>query len=166
MKNAGITLGVCLAILWPCQAVFSASREQRLVARVDTATVILRGKSLTIRAVGMGRTPTAMGRGGWFVPRRPGVLNKQGLLEYEMVFAGVPNYTGFKLKPVKASHRERSVPAGVRGVRIYAEFNEKDALLPEPKKKKSLMPFGKKKNKEKETGETAGSITGGTPKPQ
>ena len=164
MKNAGIILGACLLLLWPVEALFSASRQQRLVARVDTATVVLKGKALAIRAIGMGRTPTALGRGGWLVPRQPGVLNKDRLLEYEMVFAGDPSYAGFKLKPVKASHRERSVPAGVRGVRIFSEFNEKDALLPEAKPKKSFMPFGKKGPKDK--GEAAGSITGGTPPPQ
>ena len=165
MKKAGI-LGVCLLLVWSAAEVFSASRPQRLVARVDTATVVLKGKSLTIHVLGMGRTPGGLGRGGWLVPKRPGVLNKDGLLEYEMVFGGDPNYTGFKLKPVKASYRERSVPAGVRGVRIFSEFNEKDALIPEPKKKKPLMPFGKKREKDKDTGEAAGSITGGTPPPQ
>ena len=164
MRNAGFALGACLLLLWSGEVVLSASRQQRLVARVDTATAALKGNSLTIRAVGMGRTQSALGRGGWLVPRRPGVLNKEGLLEYEMVFAGDPNYTGFKLKPVKASHRERSVPAGVRGVRIFSEFNEKDALIPEPKKKKLSMPFGKKR--EKDTGETAGSITEKTPSPR
>lgn len=153
-------------MLWPAPQVLSDSRQQRLVARVDTATVTLKGNTLTIHAVGMGRTPSAMGRVGWMVPRRPGVLNKEGLLEYEMVFSGVANYSGFKLKPVKASHRERSVPAGVKGVRIFTEFNERDALLPEPKKKqpKSLNPFGKKRVKD--TGETAGSITEGSPSPR
>jgi len=164
MRNAAIIIGVSLLMLWPGQGMFSASREKRMVARVDTATVVRKGKGLTIHATGMGRTPSAMGRGGWIAPRRPGVLNKEGLLEYELLFASVPNYTGFVMKPIKASYHEASVPAGVRGVRIYSEFNEKDALLPEPKKK-SLLPFGKKKPKE-DTGEAAGSITGGTPKPQ
>ena len=164
MKNAAIILGVCLLLLWPAEALFSASRQQRLVARVDTAKVVLKGNTLTIHAVGMGRTRSALGRAGWLVPRRPGVLNKEGLLEFEMVFGGDPSYAGFQLKPVKASHRERSVPAGVRGVRIISEFNEKDALLPEPKKKSPFKPFGRKR--EKDTGETAGSITGGTPPPQ
>ena len=164
MKNAAIVLGICLLLLWPVERVLSAARQQRLVARVDTAKVVLKGKTLTIQATGMGRTPSALGRGGWLVPRRPGVLNKDGLLEYEMVFSGIANYTGFKLKPIKASHRERSVPAGVRGVRIFSEFNEKDALLPESKPQKSLLPFGKKGEKV-DRGEAAGSITGGTPTP-
>ncbi|HJT82083.1 MAG TPA: hypothetical protein VJ719_12880 [Chthoniobacterales bacterium] len=165
MKNAAIILGICLLLVLPGNGVLSASRQQRLVARVDTATVVLKGKTLTIHATGMGRTPGALGRGGWLVPRRPGVLNKDGLLEYDMVFGGKPDYTGFKLKPVKASHRERSVPPGVRGVRIFSEFNEKDALLPETKpEKKPLLPFGKKREKV-DKGEAAGSITGGTPTP-
>jgi hypothetical protein len=164
MKSAAIVLGICVLMLWPASRVLSDSRQQRMVARVDTVTVKPSGKTFTIHALGMGRTPSAMGRGGWLVPRRPGVLNKQGLLEYEMVFNGVANYTGFKLKPVKATYHERSVPAGARGVRIFSEFNEMDALLPEPKKKKSLIPFGKKRVKD--TGETAGSITEGSPSPR
>jgi hypothetical protein len=167
MKKAGILLGICIVMVWPASQVLSDSRQQRMVARVDTATVTLKGNTLTIHAVGMARTPSAMGRGGWMVPRRPGDLNKDGLLEFEMVFSGVANYTGFKLKPVKASHREKSVPAGVKGVRIFTEFNEKDALLPVPVKKepKSLNPFSKKK-RVKDNLETAGSITEGSPSPR
>jgi hypothetical protein len=45
------------------------------------------------------------------------------------------------------------VPQGVKGVRIFGQFNEVDALLPipEPKKPKSLLPFGKKPKEKTES---------------
>jgi hypothetical protein len=136
------------------------------VTRVDTATAVLKGKTLTVAATGMGRTPTPIGRGGKLVRRnadRP--LNKDGLVEYDLVFFAVPNYTGFKMKPISAKLADRSVPAGVKGARVYGEYNSYDALLPESKKSKSLLPFGKKKQKDTESEETTGTITGASPHP-
>ncbi|MFL6514119.1 MAG: hypothetical protein ACJ8M1_03765 [Chthoniobacterales bacterium] len=134
---------------------------------MDSATATLSHGSLVIRAEGMGRIPTPLGRGGRLVPRGSRVLNKDGLLEYELVFSAVPNYTGFKLKPIKGSYREHPVPPGVKGARIFGEFNQFDAHLPEAKKHKSLIPsFGKKKQQQNtRDDETTGAITGGTPKP-
>jgi hypothetical protein len=163
MKKAGIAIGLAVFMLVTREEAVGASRERRIVARVDETTVVLKRRTLAINAIGMGRTPSAMGRAGQIIRRGPaGVLNKEGLLEYELVFNGVPNYTGFKLKPIKASFKERSVPDGVKGVRIFGEFNQRDALLPESKKRKSLLPFGGKRQKEN-SDETAGSITGPTP---
>jgi hypothetical protein len=164
MKKAGIALGIWV-LIWQAGAVaLCATLEQRIVTRVDTATVSLRHRTMVIRATGMGKTPTAMGRGGRIVRRGAGGLNKEGLLEYDLVFNGVPNYSGFKLKPIKASVTERSVPAGVKGARVFGEFNQVDALVPAPKTRKLVLPFGKKR-REDATGETAGSITGSSPHP-
>jgi len=163
MKNRLITTGIGLLLLGTAAMSLSSSKEQRLATRVDTATVTRRGRDLVIHVTGVGRTPTAMGRGGWIAPKGNRTPNKDGLLEYQFLFNSVPGYTGFKLKPLSASYKERSVPAGVRGVRIFTEFNQFDFLLPDQKQKKSILPFGKKKDKENTTGETAGAITGGTP---
>src|SRR3954462_14474806 len=165
MRIAGIFAFISLLTILNTQPASGASREQRMVTRVDTATVALSHGGLVIHAEGMARNPTAMGRGGRVVPRGNRTLNKDGLLEYELVFNGVPNYTGFKLKPIKGSYRERSVPQGIKGVRIFAEFNQMDAHFPEAKKHKSLIPsFGNKKQKAADS-ETTGAITGGTPRP-
>jgi hypothetical protein len=164
MKNAGIIWMLC-ALLLPLNAAFSASREERIATRIDTATLALKGHALVITAIGMGRTPTAMGRGGRILPRGPsGALNKDGFLEYNLVFYTVPGYTGFKMQPIKASYKERSVPQGAKGVRLFAEFNQKEVLLAETKKPKWSLPFTGKKKQEKND-ETTGAITGGTPKP-
>jgi hypothetical protein len=165
MKRAIIISGICLFVICTAQVGLSAAREQKLATRVDVVTVLLKHRSLKITATGMGRTPTAMGRGGKLLRRasdRP--LNKDGLVEYELVYNAVPNYSGFKMKPIKATLKDRSVPEGVKGVRVFGEYNQVDELLPEPKKRKSLMPFGKKR-RDDTSGETSGSITGSSPHP-
>ena len=153
MKRAAIGWGIAFLILCCCSAAFGASREQKLVTRVDTVTVTFKHGTLAIKATGMARTPTTMDRGGKLVRRgaQP-TLNKEGLLEDNMVFPAVANYGGFKLKPISARLHDKSIPAGIKGVRIYSEFNEVDGLLPEPqpKKSRSLLPFGKKKHQEGE----------------
>jgi hypothetical protein len=164
MKKAISVWGIGLLLLFGVAVTHGATLEQKLVTRVDTATVVLKHKALTVVATGMGRTPTPMGRGGKLLRRktdRP--LGKDGLVEYDLVFNAVPNYTGFKLKPIKAKVTDRSVPEGLKGARIFGEFNQYDALLPEPTKRKSLLSFGKKR--EKESQETTGAITGSSPHP-
>ena len=148
MKTAAIGLVGALLILGSSDAAFGGSREQKLVTRVDTATAVLKGHTLVIKATGMARTNATMGKGCQLVPRSgKGVLNKDGFAEYNMIFSAMPGYTGFKMKPVSASFHDRSVAPGVKGARIFSEFNEYDARLPEPKKKtsRSLLPFGRKK---------------------
>src|SRR4051812_47204202 len=146
MKRAATLLGALL-IVCGSDAALAGSREQKLVTRVDTATAVLKGHTLVIKATGMARTNAGMGKGCQLVPRAgQGVLNKDGLAEYNMTFTADPGYTGFKMKAVSARFHDRSVPPGVRGARIFSEFNEYDAKLPEPKKKSgSLLPFGRKK---------------------
>jgi len=153
MKKAVIGWGITFSILCCCSVAFSASREQKLVTRVETVTVTFKHGTLAIKATGMARTPATMDRGGQLVRRgAQATLNKEGLLEYNMVFPAVANYGGFKLKPIAARLHDKSIPAGIKGVRIYSEFNEVDGLLPEPapKKSRSFLPFGKKKQKEAE----------------
>ena len=162
MKNLSVGFAVLLLAIWPGVALAS-NLEEKIVTRVDTATIVKKGKALSIVATGMGRTPTPIGRGGKLVRRNSGKpLNKDGLVEYDLKFFAVPNYTGFKMKPIRATLTDRSVPDGAKGVLVYGEYNQVDALLPEPKKRKGFLPFGKK---QKESDETAGSVTGSSPHP-
>ena len=165
MRYRSLVAWIFLVIgLWNDVAM-GASRQAQIVTRVDEATVVLRGRTLVIQALGMGRTPSGMGRAGRLVRRGEiATLNKDGLLEYNLVFNGVPNYSGFKLKLVKGRLREHQVPAGVKGVRIFGEFNQMDALLPtpKPKQRKSFLPFRKKREPDTSQ-ETLGSITEPSP---
>jgi hypothetical protein len=110
-----------------------------MITRIEDATVAKRGRKLVIHVNGMATMPPGLlPRGGQLVRRGENQLNKDGLLEYELR-CNQPDkyskYAGEKLSPVKASHTESSVPADVKGVRIFAEYNHWDALLPEPKQK-------------------------------
>jgi hypothetical protein len=162
MRTTRILPIIAILLLGASGLGLGASREEQMITRVDTVTVVLKGRTITIQAIGMCRSPSAMNRAGRLVRKgaQP-VLNKDGLLEYNFVFNGVPGYTGFKLHPVKANLHERSLPVGVRGVRIFSQFNEADGLLPEKKKSKPIFSFGKKGSKSSE--ETGSS--GGTPRP-
>jgi hypothetical protein len=164
MKKGILACAIAFWILGPAGETSGGSLEQKIVTRVDTVTVALKGHSLAITATGMGRTPTPMGRGGKLLRRtsdRP--LNKDGLVEYELVFNAVPNYAGFKMKPIRATLKDRSAPDGVKGVRVFGQYNQVDALIPPPKQRKPLMSFGKKHDKSAD--ETAGAITGSSPHP-
>ena len=107
------------------------------MTRVEDVTARLKGKKLTIQAHGMASTPSFMGVGAHLLPHNgKHELNKDGLLEYDFYYKSPGNYSGDKLKPVKATLKETSVPPGVKGVRIFGEFNDVTGLLAEPKKKK------------------------------
>jgi len=155
MRKAAI--GLIWMFLVVCSCLDAATpREQKLVTSVDTATAVLKGHTLVIKATGM--ATTAHSTKGCQLVRKggQGVLNKNGLLEYNMVFNAEPGYTGFKMKPASTSFHEKPAPAGVKGARIYSQYNEYDALLPEPKKKsksRSLLPFGRKKQSQTEEAE-------------
>ncbi len=114
-----------------------AKTESKMVTRIETAAAAMKNRKMVVKVTGMATTgsllPTSarlLRRGENFQP------NKEGLLEYELHFNPPRNYSGFKLAPVKAGLTERSVPDGVKGVRVFAEFNQVDALFPQPKKKK------------------------------
>jgi hypothetical protein len=114
-----------------------AQAETKIVTRIDEIAVVLKGKKLTIRVFGMGTTSSRLPQGGKLVRRNPdNALNKEGLLEYNLVYKAPPNYTGFAMKRVSASLKESHLPPGLKGVRIFSELNHIDELLPEPQKKK------------------------------
>ena len=104
------------------------------MVRIETASVTRKGDRIVIQAIGMGRTAATIRGGGQLLPRgQKHEPNKDGLLEYDLYYVPPRDYSGDKLKTVKASLVESNVPPGVKGVRIYAEFNERNAMLPESK---------------------------------
>jgi hypothetical protein len=135
MSNFFRALAIFALVLVEAEAV-CAKGESKLVTRIETVKASLKGGKLTIEVTGMAVTGgTMMPKSGSLV-RRGTAPNADGLLEYELRFDAPPNAKD-KLEPVKASTTERSIPEGVKGVRIYAEFNEMNRLLPEPKIKAS-----------------------------
>jgi hypothetical protein len=133
MKATLFAFFISLAIFLTPETGLCAGRDTKIVTRIDTVTAVMKGGTLTIHVEGMASTPSMLGRGGELL-KRGQAPNKDGLLEYELVFnPPQKNYTGDALKLVKTTLKVSSVPAGVKGVRIYAEYNEMDAMLPEPK---------------------------------
>jgi hypothetical protein len=140
-------LAVVLAAMWsvPGTAICAQS-ETKIVTRIDLVAAALKGNKLTIRVFGMGTTSSRFSQGGKLVRRNPeNQLNKEGLLEYNLVYKAPPNYTGFAMKRVSASLKESHVPAGVKGVRIFSEFNHVDEMLPEQVQKKKGGLFHRKR---------------------
>jgi hypothetical protein len=166
MKRLVAALAICFLVFGTPEKAFSARGESKIVVRVDAVTVKASGKTLVIRVQGMGRTPGKFAVGGRLVPRNPEKgLNKEGLLEYELQFNPQPGYSGFNLRIVKATYKERSLPQGVKGVRVFGEYNYYDGLIPEPKKKKPLLPSFRRHNKSAGTDDGSDSITGSSPRP-
>jgi hypothetical protein len=130
---------VSIALFSTREAGIGAKADAKIVVRIETASATRKGDRIVINVVGMGRTG-AMVRGGGQLLRRgqKHEPNKDGLLEYELHYVPPPNYSGDKLKSVKASLVETNVPPGVKGVRIYAEYNERNAMLPESKVKERV----------------------------
>ncbi|MEY2440055.1 MAG: hypothetical protein QOI34_1440 [Verrucomicrobiota bacterium] len=146
MRTSLCVFVVSVMCCWAAETALCSRAESAIVTRIDTVTVEMKHGKLTIRVAGMARTPSAFGRAGKLRRRNQDLqTNKEGLLEYDLVFNRPQNYSGFTLKPVNASLKESRVPAGVKGVRIFAEFNQVDEMLPEPKKKKGFSLFHKKR---------------------
>jgi len=141
MKAILFAFFISLAIFLTPETGRCAERDTKIVTRIDTVTAEMKGGTLIVHVAGMASTPSVLGRTGQLL-RRGQAPNKDGLLEYELVFNPTQkNYTGDKLKPVKVTLKVPSVPAGTKGVRIYAEYNELNGILPEPKQ----APVSKKK---------------------
>ena len=137
MKATVLAFLISPALLLTPSVGTCAKQDSKLMTRVEDVTARLKGKTLTIQAHGMASTPSLMGVGAHLLPRNgKHELNKDGLLEYDFYYKSPGNYSGDKLKPVKATLKETSVPPGVKGVRIFGEFNDVTGLLAEPKKKK------------------------------
>lgn len=113
------------------EAGICARANSKIVIRIETVKAKMSGGNIIIDAVGMVRTGAMIRGGGELVRRNPNhVPNSDGLLEYEFHSEAPGDYKGDKLKSVKATLKESNVPAGVKGVRIYAQYNEKNGMLP------------------------------------
>lgn len=138
MKATILVSLVSLAFLLTPIVGMCAKRDSKLVTRVEDVQAKMKGRKLVIQASGMGSTPALVGVGGHLSPRKGNhELNKEGLMEYDFYYNGPDNYSGDKLKSVKATLKDSSVPSGVKGVRVFGEFNDVTRLFAEPKKKKS-----------------------------
>jgi hypothetical protein len=165
MKRLSTTLTICFVFFCAGETALCGRAESRIATRVDTVTVIAKGRNLLIRVQGMGRTPGHFAQHGRLLRRNQEQgLNKEGLLEYDLMFNPQAGYSGFNLRRVIASITEKSVPQGVKGVRVFGEYNHYDGSLPESKKRKSLVPSFRR-HREKENPETSGSITEPSPSP-
>jgi hypothetical protein len=131
MKATLFAFFISLAIFLTPEMGLCATQGTKIVTRIDTVTAVMKGGTLTVHVEGMASTPSL--RGGQLL-KRGQKLNQDGLLEYELVFNPPQKpYSGDTLKQVKVTFKDSSVPAGTKGVRIYAEYNEMNAMLPEPK---------------------------------
>ena len=128
---------IALALFLTTETGLSAKPELKKVTRIETVTAVLKHGKLVVHVEGMATTTALLPMGGELLrhsaDHQP---NKDGLLEYDLCFSPPRKNPGDKLKPVKATLKESSVPAGIKGVRIFAEFNQMDGMLPEPKQKK------------------------------
>jgi hypothetical protein len=132
MKATLFAFFISLAIFLTPEMGFCATQGTKIVTRIDTVTAVMKGGTLTVHVEGMASTPSL--RGGQLL-KRGQKLNQDGLLEYELVFNPPQKpYSGDTLKQVKVNFKDSSIPVGTKGVRIYAEYNEMNAMLPEPKK--------------------------------
>jgi len=125
-----------------------ARAEEKIATRIDTVIVKMAHRKLLIEVSGMATMKSLLrksGRGRLVRRNADNLPNKEGLLEYELVFNPTPNYSGLNLKPVKASLKESSVPAGIKGVRVFAQYNHIDGLIAEPTKKKGFQLFHRHK---------------------
>jgi hypothetical protein len=135
---------VSIALFSTREMGIAAKADSKLVVRIETAKAVRKGGKIVIQVTGMGRTPAIVRGGGQLLHRgQKHEPNKDGLLEYDLNYVPPANYSGDALKPVKASLVESNIPPGVRGVRIYAEFNERDVMFPE-----SQVKAGKPKKEE------------------
>jgi hypothetical protein len=137
MKTTLFAFFICVALFLIPEAGISAKPDSKIVTRIDIVTATIKHGKLVVYVQGVGRTPAHSGGSGQLLRHnQKHEPNKDELLEYDLYFNPPPNYSGYTLKPVKATLQESSAPPGVKGVRIYAELNEMDAMLPEPKRGK------------------------------
>jgi hypothetical protein len=138
MKATTLVSLVSLALLLTPTVGMCAKRDSKLVTRVEDVAAKMKGRKLVLQVTGMASSPALLRVSGHLLPRNGShELNKEGLLEYNLVYNAPANYSGDKLAFVKVTFKEGSVPPGVKGVRVFGEFNDVTRLLAEPKKKKA-----------------------------
>jgi hypothetical protein len=137
MKAIILVSLVSLALLLTPTTGMCAKRDSKLVTRVESVTAQMKGRKVMLQVAGMATSPALLRVRGHLLSRNGSHdLNKEGLLEYNFYYDAPANYSGDKLTAVRATLKESSVPPGVKGVRIFGEFNDVTRLLAEPKKKK------------------------------
>ncbi|MEP6602864.1 MAG: hypothetical protein ABJB69_02840 [Spartobacteria bacterium] len=131
-----LLIAAALLLLNP-ESGMCANRELVKVTRIETVKAVMKRGKLFVAVEGMAKAKALIATGGRLLPHSADrQLNKDGLLEYDLVFTPPHKEPEKKLGPVRASLKESHVPAGTKGVRIFAEYNQIDGLIPEPKKKK------------------------------
>lgn len=135
-RQIGFALIVLLASCFSPNLGSGAESESKIVTRIDKATAVMKRGKLVIQVEGVATTSKSLlPKGGQLVRRgKDSPPNKEGLIEYELRF-NPGNHAGNELIPVKATLTERSAPADIKGVRVFAELNQVDAMLPLPKEK-------------------------------
>jgi len=137
MKATFVVSLIALFTFSAPQAVRCAEETLKPVTRVDFARVDVKGGRLIVKAQGAAHSK----RGARLVLHKTHELNKDGLLEYD--FCYVPSAKdGDKLKSVIVTLKESSTFVGLKGVRIYTQYNELNALLTESKKKERAPKRG------------------------
>ena len=137
-NGASSLFGLFLALWLTADTGLCAKSESKLVTRIETVTTTLKHQKLVMHVSAMAHTGgTLLPKGGMLVRRSQDFQpNKEGLLEYELRFTPPRGEPGDKLYRVKAALTEHSIPVGIKGVRVFAEFNHMDSIFPEEKKKK------------------------------
>jgi len=142
MKTILVAFSIAMVTILTPVSGFGAQKEGKLVVRIDDVYARMKGRTLVVEVIGMGRTKAMIRGGGWLLPHNGShELNKDGLLEYDLYYKAPPNYNGFSLKSVHALLKERSFPPEVKGVRIYSELNAMNSILAQPKKKEKRQKF-------------------------
>jgi hypothetical protein len=139
MKTTALALVLALAFFLTRQTAFCDKPEMKKVTRIETVTVVKKGKKLVVTADGMAPTTMRLLTNNGELVRRSAEHqpNKDGLLEYDLLFA-TPKKTikPNRLESVRGTLTETSFPDSVKGALVYAEFNQLKGLIAPPKSKK------------------------------
>jgi hypothetical protein len=149
MKTTALALVFALMFFLMPESAFCEKPEMKKVTRIETVTVVKKGKKLVVTADGMAPTTMRMLTNNGELVRRSAEHqpNKDGLLEYDLLFAPPKKAVKEnKMESVRGTLTETSFPDSVKGALVYSEFNQLKGLIAPPK--------SKKKPKESESGST------------
>jgi hypothetical protein len=134
-------LGFAAIALWliPKTGFAAENGEAKKVTRVEIVIAEKNGQKMVVNVHGMAPTSSSLfGNTGELVRRDPeNKPNNDGLIEYNLCFVPPEKETKTtKLRAVRASITESSISSEVKGVRIFAEYNEMNGMFAEAKKNK------------------------------
>jgi hypothetical protein len=150
MKATVLAFVFAMAFFLTGESALCDKPEMKKVTRIETVTVVKKGKKLVVTADGMAPTTMRMLTNNGELVRRSAEHqpNKDGLLEYDLLFAPPKKAVKEnKLESVRGTLTETSFPETVKGALVYSEFNQLKGMIAPPKSKK-------KKQKEGESGST------------